>query len=215
VIVTVSLSRALAAPSEAWDAAGRFAIRTRQDQVLYYEDDPADAVYLLVEGHLVAYVASPDEETREQASLLLAAPALTGDREALLGIRCQETVACLSSCRVLSFDRQAFLAELDAELRLAVMSDLAARFASNLQMTWIQRQNIASKLRWVLAGLLALEPRMPSIDRLAALVRANPKTVRRGLRTLEEEGVLSILDDVASIAAPAPLALPLFHSMTR
>jgi CRP-like cAMP-binding protein len=197
--LTLSLARALAAPSEAWDAAGRSAIRTRQDQVLYYEDDPSDSIYLLVEGHLVAFVSSGEEEGREQASLLLAAPALIGDREALLGIRCQETVACLSSCRVIAFEKEAFLAELDPELRLLILNDLAERYASHMQMAWIQRQNISTKLRYVLAGLRAVEQEVPSIDRLAALVRANPKTVKRGLKMLEEE--------------PSPLALPLFHSM--
>jgi CRP-like cAMP-binding protein len=206
----VSADRA-SAIERAWSEAGGAGLRARKDQTLYFEDDPGDTVYVLLEGHLVAFNTPDDELSREQATLLLEAPAVIGDREVVAGISCQETVACLSPCKLVVCPRDRFLAAWEEpDFRTLVSLDLLRRYASHMQMASLQRREISRRLQFVIPGLLAseLRDRAFEVPLLAKLVRAHTKTVQRGLRALRAEGALD--------APPSPaLVLPLFHALGR
>jgi CRP-like cAMP-binding protein len=183
-----------------WAGAGPLGVRTVEDQALYHEGDPSDAVYLLLEGRLIGLLSTPDDGI-DQPSLFLEAPALVGDREILFDLPAQETIACLSACRILTFAREELLAAFqEPEVSARLSLDLAARHASHLQVAWLQRQNITRRL----AHLLPLLGSDAPADRLAKHLRANPKTVQRALKALRDEPIL--VD---------PLPLPFFHRLGK
>jgi CRP-like cAMP-binding protein len=200
---------------ELWLAAGGSGIRTKKGQRIYDEEDPADAVYLLLEGSAVGLSVRDDNPVSEQATILLTAPALLGDREMIAGIPLQETVGCLSNCRILCWSREAFLERwAGSAMKMLLAKDLAARFASAMQLATIQRLKVPRKVHLVLDALQGANRPIvePTPELLATIVGANRKTVQRALRTLERQGSL---ERGGRVARPPTekLRLPLFHSL--
>jgi hypothetical protein len=121
---------------------------------------------------------------------------------------------------MLAWPKDQFLARWrtgDIQRRVAI--DLAMRFASSMQMTAIQRLEVSKRLHFVLFGLCSsgLARELPPADLLRALVRANPKTIQRALKSLRDRGVLRDTDAATfAVDAPNPApALSLFHSLLR
>src|SRR5688572_30330115 len=68
-------------PPELWESWSGAAVQTRADQQVYEAGDPADDLYLLLEGSLCVRTGVE----QRQIALVLDAPALWGDVELLAG----------------------------------------------------------------------------------------------------------------------------------
>lgn len=181
------------------------AVRARRGQIVFHERDPADTVYLLLEGMVEALITGADPETNERPVLLLEAPAVFGDREILSETNALETMRCLTPVQLLTFSAERFLEEWtsDADLRERLARDLAMRYSRSLALAALQLAPLRDR---ILGFLLFLEGRSEIFSNparsLSALVGANEKTVSRMLLRLREEGAVIEAEDGALRVAP-------------
>ncbi|MCC7386935.1 MAG: Crp/Fnr family transcriptional regulator [Deltaproteobacteria bacterium] len=191
------------------------AVRARRGQIVFHERDPADTVYLLLEGMVEALITGADPETNERPVLLLEAPAVFGDREILSETSALETMRCLTPVQLLTFPAEALLEEWtqDAGLRDRLARDLAMRYSRSLALVALQLAPLRDR---ILGFLLVLEGRSAIFSNpaksLSALVGANEKTVSRMLLRLREEGAVIEADGGAlrvahEVAAGRPVDL--------
>src|SRR5688572_3814922 len=71
-------------------------LRANRGQAIFYEADPADAVYVLLEGIVRTFVSFGEDAPEERTTLLLRAPAIFGDRDVLASGVAQESAEALT-----------------------------------------------------------------------------------------------------------------------
>jgi CRP-like cAMP-binding protein len=189
--VAAGLLRALdvTIPPEDRSAAGQqcgMLLRTRADQILFHQGDPSDAVYLLVTGELRCFVSHPDSDTGERNTLLLRAPALVGDRDALLRYPAMETVQLIGCAQLVVVEAQVFLetwAE-EEKLRSVLATDLARRYARSLELSQLHAVPLADRVAAFAEDPFVVQAgQNPSSQRLSVLVNATPRSITRALAT--------------------------------
>lgn len=169
-------------------SSGAQHLRARLGQTIFYEGDPSDAVYVLIEGEVRSFV-SRAEDTNAKTTLLLRAPALFGDRDVLTGTSARETTVCLTPSRLLSWPSDTFFEAwtADTNLRSLVAQDLAARYTRTLELAALQLSPLVDFVQAVLRDReLRGDHARPKAADLAPITGAAPKTVARALARLRK-----------------------------
>lgn len=177
-------------------------VELRAGQVVVRENEPASALYLLVEGMARTYY--PATKTRAQLTVkLLSAPAAFGDIACAVEGKYTATVEALSAARLLAIDRRTYFSVLQREPGACFRQylDLAQRFAGAVQ---IEKSSVSpSAADRIVALLLAyaqqfgvpegsgmLIDRALTQDELAEQTASNRRSVVRVLTTLFSSGAL-------------------------
>jgi CRP-like cAMP-binding protein len=168
-------------------------LRTRTGQALYFQGDPSDSVYVLASGEVQLSVSLGDD-SQPQVTLLCQAPAVLGDRDLLLESPAREGARCLEPCDVLLFDGPAFKEEWSRTpaLREWLSKDLAARYASSLELARLQHRSLAYRVAalWHDWQRRQTTGSAPPVRYLSEVWAVNEKSVLRGLAWLRKNGVL-------------------------
>lgn len=184
---------------EDWVAA---AVQTRADQQIYETGDPADDLYLLLDGCMC--VRAGDEQ--RNVALILKAPALWGDIELLAGEPQRATsLDAVGVAKLFRFDAAAlFEARTDARFLGWHDRDLAQRTHRVLI-----NGGAARTLEQRVAHLIGVFGEELSPERLAKMTGATLKAVQRGLRKIDRTLVApSSASFVHSISEGPPRAAP-------
>lgn len=173
------------APKTLWDAWPGPALQTRSDQQIYEAGDPADDVYLLLDGLMCVRTG----EAQRQIALVLRAPALWGELEPMAGEPTRSSsLDAVGVARVLRFDLEALTAaRQDPSFLRWHEQDLALRLLRVLGSgsgTW---RNLEARLAH-LRAVFCEEPEHLSQEKLARLNGASLKAVQRALKKLDELG---------------------------
>lgn len=188
-----TLGTGAGASESVWLAHTAAQLRVRAGQSVLFEDDPSDAVYLLVDGHL-QFSMSRGNEGSAHVTHLAQGPCLFGDRDLLGGRPAQESVMALDAARVLRFPADDFLAAWGQDAHFAhwCIADMNHRFAQSLQVgRW---SGLVLPLR--LALYLRAHPAPNSAAWLSAVTGAQEKSVLRALASLRKDERL--VEDPAS-----------------
>jgi CRP-like cAMP-binding protein len=170
-------------PEALWSEWPGPSLQTKSDQQIYETGDPADDVYLLLDGLMCVRTG----EEHRQISLVLRAPALWGELEPMAGEASRaSSLDAVGVARILRFD----LASLSEARRDAAFvrwheEDLALRFLRVLESgsgTW---RNLEERLVH-LRAVFAAEPEHLDPEKLARLNGASLKAVQRALKKLDE-----------------------------
>jgi CRP-like cAMP-binding protein len=226
-VTSLSIARALAIAADGDAAAlsalardhGGAALRAKTGQAIFYESDPADAVYLLVEGVVITSVSFGEDEESERTTSILRAPAIFGDRDILADVSARESAEAYSAASLLLWDRAALLAqwETDPELRARLGRDLAARYAKSCALASIFIAPLAHRIAAILrdeaeAGVKEAAP----VERIAKITRAAPKSVLRALAALREQqaiGESGLTLDESKLAQLGVTRTPISHTL--
>jgi hypothetical protein len=171
-------------PRDLWESWSGVSLRTRADQQVYEAGDPADDIYLLLDGSLIVRTG----EDQRQVSLVLEAPALWGDVELLAAasVRAASLDAVGVAC-LLRFDLESLHAARSKPGFLEWHDrDLAQRLHRMLLSgsgVWAPLERRLLHLLRVFAGR---EERIAP-ERLAKMTGASLKAVQRALKKIEQE----------------------------
>jgi CRP-like cAMP-binding protein len=191
-------------PRDLWDSWPGVSLRTRSDQQVYEAGDPADDVYLLLDGSLIVRTG----EDQRQVALVLEAPAMWGDIELLAAapLRAASLDAVGVAC-LLRFDLPALLA---ARSKTSFLEwherDLAERLHRMLLSgsgAWAPLERRLLHLLRVFAGR---EERLAP-ERLARMTGASLKAVQRALRKIEQEAATEAASPESFVHSIARLEL--------
>lgn len=207
---------------ELWANHRGNAVRARRWQTVFHTEDPSDALYLLLDGELRAFVS--DSETGG-TSLLLRGPALFGDRDLLLRTTARETYEFVTAGRMLVWSGEQFLCEWRAnvELRAGISLDLAARYACCVGISEWTAQPLEQRLARLLTAIQRTASDASSTEQLAyfsRLLGVAEKSVQRALTHLRKP-----VAPVSPRRLPSEISLttsqlpttrpPLFHQLAQ
>jgi CRP-like cAMP-binding protein len=203
-------------------AAGRKRVRATMGQVIFYQGDPSDAVYLLLDGEVRSAVSASSNESGETTTLLLRAPAMFGDRDVLTSSVALETAQCLTQSTLVAIPAPEFLAlwTKKPELREVLALDLVTRYARTLAIVELEQSPLALRV----AALLEERARrniaeMPSKKYLCLATSSADKSVVRAIATLRESKVLAVEEgrailDLAKLRELEAPEVASYHSLS-
>jgi CRP-like cAMP-binding protein len=226
--------------AEASDHSVRAVLRFARDltfrpgQYLHRAKEPADSIFLLLEGAARMFYPGPTPDMSTEITVVLfLAPAAFGDAEALGGVPWEETVEALTPVRALRLDIKGYLAVLKADPQLATRHyvDIATRFSIAIrraQNTHFGDSN--SRLAALLVsyanhfgkplgnGEAILIDYPLTRDALAMQIGSNRRSVARALAELQTRKLLRrhgrkyVLASVAASLGMGPQGSPISYS---
>ncbi|MEZ4272132.1 MAG: Crp/Fnr family transcriptional regulator [Myxococcota bacterium] len=185
VTLTDVLQRLLAGAvgqDELWRSHRGQAVRIGAGKIVYHQSDPSDAVYLLVDGELRAFVG---EGSETKTTLLLRAPAVFGDRDVLVGEHAAESVVSLGASRLFIWQAQSFEAEFtsNALLRQVLWDDMARRYTRSLELGLLQLSTVDVRIAATTHEASGHQESMP-IEYMAMIWGISTRSVARALANL-------------------------------
>jgi CRP-like cAMP-binding protein len=163
-------------------------LRARRAQEIYSQGDPADTVYVLIEGEVTLTVGpSSDRGQRERNTLLLRAPAILGDRDVLTSKVYLEGARCLTPARVLAWEAHEFLDcwRTDAVFQAALSLDLAHRYARSIALRAMDALPLETRIPHLL-GAAGLNRTDTATEYLELLFNTTAKSISRALSSPED-----------------------------
>ena len=176
----------------------------RAGRMIVQEGDPADSVYLLLEGKARGFLS--DDSDRRLVLGDVGPGEYFGETMIDGGERCTSGVA-VEDCRIAVIPRQAFLRALstDAELEMLVLRKFALRvramteFVRRLALADTHERVLHFLHEMVLARGDVLAPLTISQQEIGNRVGATRSMVNRVLKGLEHDGVLTVSPDGISL----------------
>ncbi len=175
-------------------------VRLQPEEYLFFQLDPADALYVVEQGRLRVFRTTPDG--RERTLAHLAAGDVIGELALLDGLPRSASVQAIEPCALWRLDRRAFVSLLSRDSRLAmgIIQLLARRLReTNRQLEEAAAGPVPDRLVRVLKRL-ALAAGAPTNDapqklrvtqqELANLTGTTRESVNRGLSRLEAQGLV-------------------------
>jgi CRP-like cAMP-binding protein len=167
-----------------WESWSTGALQTRPDQRIYAVGDPADDIYVLVDG----LMAVTTGESPSRVVLILKPPVVWGDVEIVAGKPVRATgLKAIGRARILCFDAAALVSAREhPDFLLWHEHDLAERLCRVLVNGTDTAQNLERRIAQ-LAAALADRPEVQQAQALATMTGASVKAVQRILRRLAQQ----------------------------